>query len=76
MKPKVQKAEHLAFVVIDKTKPWSNFDGVFQGEHTICGLGFLLYFLDNNYAIGCGHMGIGTNNRVQLHALLELLHYA
>jgi hypothetical protein len=76
LKPKVQKVRLLVPVSINKSKPWGYFDGACEGEHRICGLGFLLYFSESNYVTGSGHMGAGTNNRAELQVLLEFLRRA
>ena len=59
--------------IIDKTFPWGYFDGVAQGDPTVCGAGVVLFLEEGYYFQARWGLGEGTNNKAELLALYMLL---
>jgi ribonuclease HI len=60
-------------VFIDKTIPWSYFDGACQGDENIRGLGGLIYYNNNHFLIFKACLGPITNKFAKLMALHALM---
>lgn len=54
--------------------PWAFFDGACQNN--FCGLGFTLHLTKHFWYTFKGHVGVGSNNKAELLALLFLLRVA
>jgi ribonuclease HI len=60
-------------LTVDKSIPWSFFDGACQGLGHVCGLGYVLYLSESHFYTGKENLGSGTNNYGEFKALLFLL---
>jgi ribonuclease HI len=69
----VGKSRILEAVDINMNMAWGFFEGACQGQRRICGLGFILFFLDSHFVTGKANMASGTKNQGELKALFALL---
>ena len=72
----VVKIRSIFVEVIDKSFAWGFFYGSTIGDPKICGVGGMLYILDEHYFSSKVGLGLGTNNYVEICALKLLLFLA
>lgn len=71
-----KKPGQLTSLTVDQTKSWAFFDGACQRPQKNCGLGFCIFFNPTHFITGKANIGKGTNNIVELSAILALLKIA
>ena len=69
----VMKIRPVFAETINKTYPWSYFDGSAAEASTSCGAGGILYISDKLSFSFKAELGVGTNNTAELCALKLLL---
>ena len=60
-------------VSLEKYFSWGFFDGVAQGDPSMCGVGAVLYLEEGHFFHARWGLGEGTNNKAELMALYMLL---